>query len=745
MSVEKSYRICSLCEACCGLEISHEDGRIVSIRGAEGDEFSNGYICPKGVAMGDLHEDPDRLRAPMIKRNGRFEEATWDEAFAEIERGFLPVLKKHGPRAIGAVLGNPVSHRYALNLFMPRLLREIGSPNVFTSSTVDQIPKHRACGEMFGHWMSIAGPDITRTDLLVILGANPIASNGSLWTVPDFRGKAKALRARGGRIVTIDPRRTETAKVSDEHLFIRPGCDIFFLLGLTHTLFAENLVKAGRLTDYLNGLDELEAAVAPFAPEKMAAHCGIHAEAIRKLARDLAATEKAALYGRIGTCVQAFGTLNSWLVDVINILTGHLDEPGGMMFPKAAAFAVNTKGKPGQGRGVKVARRFMKSAHVPEIMSEYPISAIADEIIGAGEEGIRAMISVATNPVLSVPNGEKLSAALESLDFMVSFDIYINETTRHANVILPGVSPLEDSHWDVVFNQFAWRNFARYSAPVFEMDKSRPTEWEAIMRFVGLVRGLGPNADPHALDDEMTRAEVARVAGTYTDQLMSAVSGYNGPDRLLELELRGGPYGDGFGRNPDGLTLEKVKTATHGIDLGLHEPRMPDMLRTPSGKIELAPADFIADLPRVEAEMAKPASDLVLIGRRDVRTNNSWMHNLPILAKGPNRCKLLVHPVDAERYGLADGGFAELSGNGASLTVPVELSEDMMPGVVSLPHGWGHDLEGMHMELAAQNPGVNVNRLISEQTRDPLSGNSVLNGVEVSLRAAVMPVVEAAE
>lgn len=745
MAVETSYRICPLCEACCGLDISHEDGRIVAVRGAEADPFSEGYICPKGVALADLHEDPDRLRTPMIKRNGRFEGASWDEAFAEIDRRLMPIIAKHGSSAVGAVLGNPVSHRFGINLVSQRLMRALATPNVFSSSTVDQMPKHRAVGEMFGGWMTIAVPDIARSDLLVILGANPMASNGSLWTVPDFRGKARALRARGGRLVTIDPRRTETAKVSDEHVFIRPGGDVFLLLGLVHTLFDDDLVKPGRLAQHLSGLEALKHAVLPFDAERMAPRCGIDAVTIRRLAHQLAATEQAALYGRIGTCVQAFGTLNSWLIDVVNILTGHMDEPGGMMFPKAAAFAANTKGKPGSGRGVKVARRFMKSAQIPEIMSEYPVSTIADEITGAGEDGIRAMISIAANPVLSAPNGKKLSKALETLDFMVSLDIYINETTRHADVILPGVSPLEDSHWDVFFNQFAWRNTARYSAPVFPMEEGRLAEWQSIMRLVGIVKGLGPNIDLQVLDDEMTRAEVEKLAGPMTDAVMAMVAGLSGPERLLELELRGGPYGDGFGRKPDGLTLSKIRAERHGIDLGPHTPRIPEILRTSSGCIELAPPDFIADLARVEEALDEPVADLVLIGRRDVWTNNSWMHNLPTLAKGPNRCRLLVHPLDAARYGLADGAVAEISANGSRLQVPVTVTEDIMPGVASLPHGWGHDLAGTRMGLAARNPGVNINALISEAGRDPLSGNSVLNGIAVSLRAIEVPQIQAAE
>ncbi len=745
MPVETSYRICPLCEACCGLEITHEDGKVKSVRGASEDGFSNGYICPKGVALADLHDDPDRLRKPLVKRDGVFVEVEWDEAFEEIEKGLLPIYEAHGPSAFGTVLGNPVAHRHGLALYILRLVRQIGSHNTFSASTVDQMPKHRSSGAMYGGWLTIPVPDITRTDLLVVLGGNPIVSNGSLWTVPDFRGKARALRERGGRLVTIDPRRTETAKISDEHHFIRPGGDVYLLLGIASALFEEGLVKPGRISQWLSGLEELEAAVAPFTAEAMAPKCGIDAGTIRKLARDLAGAEKAALYGRIGTCLQTFATLNSWLVDVINILTGNMDEPGGMMFPKAPAFAANTKGKPGIGRGVKTGRRFSKVSQAPEVMGEFPISTLAEEISEAGEGRIRALISAAANPVLSSPNGGKLEAALEELDFMVSFDIYLNETTRHANVILPSPSALEDSHWDVSFHQLAWRNYARYCGPVFDHPETMLPEWQTIMRVVGMFKGLGPNCDVHALDDEMTRADVEKVAGPMTDAVMNAVSTYTGPDRQVELELRGGPYGDGFGQRPDGLTLAKLKAATYGVDLGLHEPRIPEILRTPSGKIELAPAEFIADLVRVEKDAGRQDAPFTLIGRRDVRTNNSWMHNLPTLAKGPNRCKLLVNPADGEKLALTSGSIAEISANGATLYAPVELTDDMMPGVVSLPHGWGHDHKGARLSVAERNPGVNINALIGSDERDPLSGNSVLNGVAVSVRAADQQGVAAAE
>jgi anaerobic selenocysteine-containing dehydrogenase len=745
MAIETGYRICPLCEAACGLDVTHENGRVIAVRGAEDDPFSEGYICPKGVALADLHNDPDRLRTPLIRKEGRLVEASYDEAFRLIEERLLPILSQHGPDSLGFVLGNPVSHHYSLALYAQRMIRQSRSRYVYSASTVDQIPKHVSSGLMFGHWMSIAVPDIARTDLLVVLGANPAASNGSLWTVPDFKGKAKALLARGGRMITIDPRRTETARLASEHHFLRPGADVFLLLAIVETLCAENLVKTGHLADHLIGLEELRAAARSFPPERVAERCGMAAETIRDLARQLAKTERAVLYGRIGTCVQAFGTLNSWLVDVINILTGNLDREGGAMFPKAAAFAANTRGKPGIGRGISLGRYASRAEATAEVMSEFPVSSLAGEIASENEDRLRALISIGTNPVLSTPNGDRLSEALDKLDFMVSFDIYLNETTRHADVILPGLSPLTESHWDYVFNQFAWRNSARFSAPVISDPDGRPHEWQMLLRLQAILRGLGADADLQALDDELTLAEISRVAGDAAPQVLATASAFSGPERLVEIELRSGPYGDQFGSKPDGLTLAKVIASGKGIDLGPHEPRIPELLRTPSGKIEVAPPLFIADLARVEADLSAPVPEILLIGRRDLRSNNSWMHNLPILAKGPNRCKALVHPDDANRLGLADGGRAIISAAGRSIVVEVEWSDDMMAGVISVPHGWGHDLAGARLGLAARNPGVNVNRLLDEAARDPLSGNSVLNGIAITVAPYREPGLQAAE
>ena len=696
---QSHYRICPLCEACCGLEVRTQGKKIISIRGAEQDVFSHGYICPKGVSLKDLHEDPDRLRTPLIKRNGQLVKASWEEAFAEIHKRLPPLIAAHGSDIVGCVVGNPVAHKIGLLAYFPRLVRAIGTRNIFSASSLDQIPKQLSSGLMFGDWNAVAVPDIERTDFMLILGANPMVSNGSLWTVPDYRGKARAMRARGGRIVVVDPRRTETAAQGDMHIPIKPGGDAFFLLGLVHTLFAENWVRLGHLEPHLAGLDTLRQAVQPFSPERTAPACGIDAATQRGMARQLAQANRAVVYGRIGTCTQRFGTINSWLVDVLNVLTGNLDRAGGAMFTKAAAFAVNTTGTPGVGRGVITGRRHSRVSNAPEVFGEFPITCLAEEIETPGPGQIKALICIGSNPVLSTPQGPRIAKALSSLSFMLSLDIYLNETSRHADVILPGLSPLEDVHYDIAFPQFSYRNHARFSGAVFAKPPGQPEEWQTLLHLADILQGKpeAPLAGPE-----------------------------HGPEALIDQALRAGPYG---------LTLDQVKAAPGGIDLGALQSRMPEMLRTPSGKIELAPPMVLADLAHVEAALDTVPEGMLLIGRRDVRSGNSWMHNLPVLAKGPERCTLLVHPQDAARLGLAQGALAQLSAQGSTLSAPVDISEDMMPGVVSLPHGWGHDLPGSHLQVAARRPGVNLNALISDGARDPLSGNAVLSGVPVQVSA----------
>jgi anaerobic selenocysteine-containing dehydrogenase len=626
-----------------------------------------------------------------------------------------------------------------LLLYVPRLLRALGTKNFFSASTLDQMPKQLQSGLMFGHWLSIALPDIARTDFMLILGANPVASNGSLWTVPDFRGKAKALRARGGRLVVIDPRRTETAEIADAHHFIRPGSDVQLLAAMVHTLFDEGLVRLGAAEPWVNGIEAVRNAVAAFTPDAVAAHCGMAAATIRQLARDLAAAPRACVYGRMGTSVQPFGTLASWLIDLHNTLTGHLDQPGGAMFAKSPAFAANTTGRPGSGRGISVGRHHSRVGGAPEVFSEFPITQLAEEIETPGAGQIRAAIVVAGNPVLSAPNGPRIAAALESLDFMVSLDIYCNETARHADVILPGLSALEEGHWDVPFPQFSHRNQARYSPPVFAAPAGQPPEWQHLLRLIAILKGRGAGAALRALDDELLADDLRRSAGDDAPAMLHALAAWQGPERLVDLALRNGPYGDRFGQQPDGLNLTKVAARPGGIDLGPLQPRLPELLRTPSGKVELAPPMLLADLPRALAALqapAAPAGEMLIIGRRDVRSNNSWMHNLPTLAKGPQRCTLQLHPDDARRLGLHEGALARIARDGRHIEAPVQLTDTVMPGVACLPHGWGHDLPGSRLRLAAERPGANLNAVLDDRLIDPLSGNAVLSGVAVQLSAA---------
>ena len=737
MTEKTHHRICPLCEACCGLEIKTQDDKVTSIRGHDADVLSAGYICPKAIALKDLHEDPDRLRTPLIKRNGVHVEASWEEAFAEIEARLPAVIARHGRNATGIAVGNPSAHKIGLLTYFGKLARALGTKNVFSASTLDQMPKQLASGLIFGHWLSVGLPDISRTDHLLVIGANPLASNGSMWTVPDFKGKAKALQARGGKLVVIDPRRTETAAIANAHHFIRPGADVFLLAAMVQTLFTEKRVRLGAVSEWVQGVEAVEAAVAPFTPEAVASRCGIDADTIRGLVRDLATAERAAVYARIGTCTQEYGTLASWLVDVLNTLTGHLDQVGGILFAKPAAFASNTAGKPGVGKGVTTGRHHARVSGAPEVYGELPITCMAEEMETPGEGQIKALITVASNPVLSSPDGPRLSAALDNLEFMVSLDIYLNETTRHADVILPGLSPLEDMHYDVAFPQLSWRNHARYSPPVFPVADDQPQEWQSLLKIAAIVSGKGARLDTNALDDAQFAEDAQRMFGEHAADVIAATRGLRGPERGLEVALRTGPYGDQFGLKPGGLTLAQVKKANPdgGIDLGELAPRMPEMLRTPSGKIELAPELLIKDLQRAAFDLSRPAPDLVIIGRRDVRTNNSWMHNLPVLAKGPFRCTALVHPTDATRLGLLDGAQADLRNGGRTVRAQVQISADMMPGVVSLPHGWGHDLPGVRLGLAAQRPGANLNALLDDQLRDPLSGNAVLGGVAIEMTA----------
>jgi len=735
--------ICPLCEATCGLTLDREAGGRLRVRGNEADVFSHGFICPKGVALADLHDDPDRLRTPMLRRDGRLQECTWDEAFAAVEEGLGRVIAEHGRHAVAVYLGNANAHSLSLMLYMRPFLTALGSRMLFTASTVDQMPKQVSGALMFGTGAHLPVPDLDRTDHLVILGANPYASNGSLMTAPDMPGRLRAIRKRGGKVVVVDPRRTQTAKHADEHLFIRPGGDAFLLAAMAHTLFDENLVDLGRLAPHVSGVDEVRALLADFAPERVAATCGIDAATIRRITREFAAAPTGAVYGRIGTCTQEFGTLASWLVEVVNILSGHFDSPGGAMFPLPPFGGPTTRGAAGRGRGARLGRWHSRVRGLPEMFGELPVSALAEEIETPGEGQIRALVTAGGNPCVSTPNAARLTRAVESLDFMVSLDLYLNETARLADVVLPAPSPLQQPHYDIAFNNLSVRNNARWADAALPLEDGQQHEWQTLLR---LAAAVVDGVDADAVEQlTVTRAvelsvadEGSRIHGRDRDEILAALGDTPGPERLVDLALRSGAYGDGFGTNPGGLTLQVLRDNPDGVDLGPLQPRIPETLRTASGTIELAPQPLLDDAARLRQRLAETgeAPPMVLIGRRDLRSNNSWMHNIEMLVRGKPRCTLYVHPDDAQRLQLGDGTLARVTSRVGEVLVPVEVTDEIMPGVVSLPHGWGHGQPGSRQAVAAEYAGVNSNLLSDETQIDPLSGNAVLSGIPVTVEVA---------
>jgi anaerobic selenocysteine-containing dehydrogenase len=755
--------ICPLCEATCGLTVTIDADTVTAVRGDADDVFSGGYICPKGTAIGQLHHDPDRLRTPLVRdrQSGELVPATWDEAFDVIRSRLADVVSSHGPDAVALFLGNPNVHNVSSAFYLPAFIRALGTTNRFTASTVDQFPKQVSSALMFGTPLSVAVPDIDRTDYLLILGANPLVSNGSMMTAADMPGRLRALRKRGGRLVVVDPVRTRTARAADEHVAIRPGGDAFLLAAIANVIISEGLAAPGRATTHLadGSLGLVAIAVAPFTPEAVAGVTGVPAEAIRRLAGELAASPRAAVYGRMGTTTSGIatadgrtmplGTVASWLVDVVNILVGSLDEPGGVMWPLPPASGPTTEGTSGVGRGATIpGRRRTRVRGLPSIFGEFPAAALAEEIDTETPEGtrIRALITVAGNPVVSTPDSTRLAEALGTLDLMVSLDAYVTETSRHADVILPAPSPLARRHFDIVFNTLAIANTARYSRPALPLQTDEMDEADTLLRLTAIAFALTsgqPEASTDEVDDliaytvaqQAVTDEASRAHGLDVAEVLAAVAPRRGIERLLDLRIRSGPYGDGFGTHPDGLTLRAVEDAPHGIDLGPLQPRLPEVLRTPSGRIELAPGQILAALEGAAELLADPPPepDLVLVGRRQLRSNNSWMHNLPILAGGSNTCTLLMHPHDAGRLGIGEGGDARISTATGSVVAPVVITDDVRPGVVCMPHGWGHADPEAWGETARERGGANVNELVGSADIDLLSGTSVLAGIPVDV------------
>lgn len=739
MSQRTVYRACNLCEATCGIAVDVEGRSVVKVRGDADDPFSRGHVCPKAIGLKELQDDPDRLRRPVLRTADGWREIGWDEAIERAAAGLARVREAGGPDAVALYRGNPTVHDYATTLGVNVLSRALGTRNAYSAGALDTWPKFVQTSSMYGGPLRCPVPDVDRTDYLLIVGANPIVSNGSLWTVPDVKKRLAAVRARGGRIVVVDPRRSETAERADEHHFIRPGSDAAFLLAMIHTLFAEDRVDLDRLGDLVNDLDAVREAVAPYTPERVEGRCGIDAATIRRLARELSEAERAVAYGRMGTCVQQFGTLSCWALDLLCILTGNLDREGGAMFGNPATplhFALEPAG------GVEFGRWRSRVGGRDEILGEFPVMALAEEIETPGEGQIRALLIAAGNPARTAPNSARIERALASLEFMVALDYYVNETTRHADLILPPLGPLEREHYDVALSHFAVRTTAKWSPAAVEPEPGARDTWEVALdlgrRLMGL-EGLGLAEFDGLVLRQFAEQALARSAWRgeiALDEVIEGVGGEPGPRRILDALLRLGPHGDAFGRIPGGLTLARVVAAEHGLDLGALEPRLPGHLATKSGRIELAPARVVGDLPRLAAWLEEPDDGaLRLINRRDLKSMNSWLHNLPTLARGRERCTLQIHPDDAARRGVRNGEPVRVFSGTGELIALAEVTTAVGPGTASLPHGFGHETGRGALRVAHLRPGANVNAVTSDRPVDAPSGASVLFGASVACEA----------
>ena len=686
------YRACNLCEAICGLAIEVVDDRIVTIKGDPADPFSRGHICPKAVALQDIQNDPDRLRAPMGRHGTEWRAIGWDEAFAVAAEGIASVIEAHGGDAVATYQGNPSVHNWGMMTHASAYLGLIRTKNRYSATSVDQLPFQLAAYWMYGHQLLLPIPDVDNTDYFLMLGANPLVSNGSLMTVPDVAKRLKAIQARGGKLVVVDPRRTETAAIASAHHFIRPGTDAAFLLGLLSTILDEGLARP---IDHLDGFEAAARRILPFTAERAAGVTGVPADEIRRIARDFAAAPRAVCYGRMGVSTQEHGTLCQWLIQLINIATGNLDRVGGALVTKPAFDIV---GAPGSRPG-SYGRWASRVAGRAEVLGELPVAALAEEMLTPGVGRIRALVTLAGNPVLSTPNGRQLERGLGGLDFMISIDPYLNETTRHADLILPPTSALERDHYDMTFNLFAVRNVARWNPPVLPKPEGALDDWQ-------ILEGLG--------------AALAGALGQEPKRLPK-------PARMLDAGLRAGPYG---------LSLEALQAAPHGLDLGPLEPSFPARLATADKRIQCAPPQLMAALETLEASLfGGPPPELVLIGRRHIRSNNSWMHNFERLVKGKPRCQLLMHPTDLGRYGFSEGQRVRVTSRVGSLDVEVAGTDEVMPGVVSLPHGWGHGRVGTSIAVAQAHAGVSANDLTDDTFIDQVSGNAALNGLPVAVAA----------
>ena len=696
--MQTSYATCSLCEAMCGIEVEHDGTRIHAVRGDKNDAFSGGYLCPKATALADVHHDPDRVREPLRRRaDGSFEPVSWDEAFEDIGRRLGAIRREHGRDAVGLYLGNPTVHDHGAALYAVLFWQLLKSRNVFTANSVDGMPRQLASYWLYGAVSAIPVPDVDRTDFFLIFGANPLVSQGSQMSAPNIKRRLKELQKRGGKIAVVDPRRSETAQMADHHLAVQPGSDVYLLAALVHVIIRDGLEKPGRLAAFVDGRDDVARATKVFSPERVADVVGVDASTIERLAHDFAAADSAVCYGRMGVCTQRYGVVCQVLIDALNILTGNLDRPGGFMFttPAVDVGAVLTA----LSQNGSFDRFRSRVSDMPEVNNELPVAAMAEEMDTPGKHRIRAMILHAGNPVLSVPNGRRMERALADLDLCVAIDIYINESTRHADYILPAAFGLEHDHYGILLHSFAVRNTTKYSLKLIDAPPRVRPGWRILLQ---LSQALLKNG---TFGERMLGPVLGRIGGL-------------GPKPLLKALLRFGPHK---------ISLDALEREPHGRDLGALQPRLPEMLASDNKRIGLMPNKVARELEIANEELSRlpePNGALRLISRRHLRSNNSWMHNSQRLVKGPARCTLKIHPADAAERGVNDGDKVEVASPVATVEVVAQISDEMKRGVVSLPHGWGHDREGSKLSVAAERPGASINDLTDDRSVDRLSGTS---------------------
>lgn len=742
-NVKVHRRICPFCEQNCAtlVKVDHDTDEVIEVRGDKDDPLSKGYICPKAFAVKDMHNDPDLLTGPVIKKNGKFEPVSWEEAFDFAAAGIKKIQDKYGRNAFGFFFGTTIAHVPGLALYTGPLLNVLQTQQIYSTSSIDCHPHFLAAATMFGGLASLPVPDIDNSDYFVLIGANPMQSNGSFMTAPNVPGRLKDIRKRGGKVVVIDPRRTETADMADWHLSVAPGGDAALLLAVVNTLFAEDLVDLGHLADRARGLDQVRELATGFTPEKVSARTGIAPDDIRTLARELAAAKSACIYGRIGSCMQQFGSVTNWLITTVNALTGNLDSVGGAMFPGGTFQPVIMSETVKDGQ-IPYDRYRSRVSNFPELAGQFPSALMIEEMTVPGEGQIKAMATMGSNPALSSPNGGgRLTEALENLEFMLSFDIYINETTQHADVILPSPPHLHHSDFMIFFTFLTVRDYIKYAPAIFETPEDRLHDSEIFCELISRLTGVTPQeADDSALRmlyDQLCDQGNEILSSMSFDQVVQYIGSEPGEERMFDMLLRSGPYGDHFGARPDGLTLEKLKANDGGMDFGPMKPRIEEVLHFPGKTIDFAPAAIVSDVDRVAEWVAEEEStSLHLVGRRQIRTCNTWMHNFKSLAKGPELCVLLMHPDDAEKRAIAEGDRVTVRSRTGEVSVPVKITDEMRRGVVSLPHGWGHDDERVPgMERAKARPGANYNHLADETLLDAPSGIVNLNHIPVEVLA----------